>query len=123
MAWRFEREDRADFFRLVAEDHITLDDVLAQTREGIEIVRANRLRGGLVDYSRAVLKISLYDIFKLPDLFDALRAPRSTKVAVVVPSDPQNMHKFTFFDEVANSRGYKVRLFWEASSALGWITE
>jgi len=61
------------------------------------------------------------DIYKLPDLFEAMGLPRQTKIAIVLPADPENMHKYTFFDDVATNRGYQVKLHWDTTNALLWI--
>ena len=99
------------------------DDAFEQVKFGVERIVRDQLPGALVDYSAAVLEMPIVDIFKMPDMFNTLRLPHRTKIAVLLPSDPANMHKYTFFDDTANNRGFQVRLFREPSAALGWLAE
>jgi hypothetical protein len=123
MAWQIERGEPENILRLTAEGPITTESVLLQAKEGIEIIVQEGISGAMVDYSNVLLEMPVADIFQLPDLFDALLLPRTTKIAIVLPADPVNMHKYTFFDDVANNRGYQVKLYWEPSEALKWLAK
>lgn len=124
MSWTIERANAAPvapILRVQAEGSISTEEVLAQVMEGLEIIKQQQMVGALVDYSKAILEMPIDEIFKLPDLFDAHELPRGTRIAIVLPADPKNMHKYTFFDDVATNRGYLVRLFWEPTQAMAWL--
>lgn len=123
MSWRIEHSEPERFLRVTAAGPVFTDDAFEQVRLGVERIVRDQLPGALVDYSAAVLEMPIVDIFKMPDMFDALQLPHRTKIAILLPSDPVNMHKYTFFDNTANNRGFQVRLFWEPSAALGWLAE
>jgi hypothetical protein len=125
MAWTMEASDAAPVARIIrieASGSISTDEVMAQAIESIALVKQHGAVGSLVDYSKVTLEMPIIDIYRLPDLFDAHELPRETKIAIVLPPDPKNMHKYTFFDDTANNRGYLVKLFWEKSQALVWLT-
>jgi hypothetical protein len=121
MGWTVEPLDAEGFLYLIADGTITTEDVAGQVQEGIALIVSRGLPGAMIDYSKAVLEMPLVDIYKLPDWFEAHALPRETRMAVVLPADPVNMHKYTFFDDVATNRGYLVRLFWESTRARDWL--
>jgi hypothetical protein len=125
MAWKIEHSEAAPVARIIrieASGSISTDEVVAQAIESIKLVKQQKAIGSLVDYSKVTLEMPIADIYALPDLFDAHALPRETKIAIVLPPDPKNMHKYTFFDDTANNRGYMVKLFWEPGQALAWLT-
>jgi len=123
MSWELEYSDAENIVRGIVSGNITTGEVLEQAMAGVRLIKERQAGGALVDYSKAVLEMPVFEIFKLPDLLDSLALPRRTKIAIVLPPDPVNMHKFTFFDDVANNRGYKVKLHWEPSQAMAWLTD
>ena len=121
MSWKIEHNEGEGIARLTASGDITTEDVFAQTREGIELVLRRGLTGAFIDYSDANLLMPISDIARMPEMFDSLALPRETKMAVVLPGDPETMNKYTFFDYVATKRGYVVGIFWEPSQAMAWL--
>lgn len=121
MGWKIEHLETEDIVRVTATGSITAEDAWAQVEEGIELILRRQAVGALIDYSGAILEMELVEIFKLPELFEIHALPRKTKIAVTLPSDPANMHKYTFFDDVATNRGYIVKLFWEPREAQAWL--
>lgn len=120
MGWNLSHSKAENLLRITASGPVTTEDVLAQATQGIEIVKREQLPAVIADYSGAILEMPIFEIFKLPDLFETLELPRHTRMAILLPSDPVNMHKYTFFDDTATNRGYLVRLFWEQSHAMDW---
>lgn len=123
MSWRIEQSEAGEFLRVTASGPVSTDDVHAQVKQGVEIIVREGLPGALVDYSGAVLEMPVVEIFKVPDMFDALGLPHRTRIAIVLPPDPVNMHKYTFFDDTATNRGFQVKLCWERTAALDWLNE
>ena len=121
MGWKVDPLDAEGFLYVSADGAIGTDDVRGQVDQGITFILEHRLPGAMVDYSKVVLEMPIVDIYQLPDWFEARSLPRETRIAVVLPADPANMHKYTFFDDVANNRGYQVRLFWEVTRARDWL--
>jgi len=121
VAWKIKPPEVDRYLHLIADGPITTQDVAAQVDQGIALVLSHGLPGAMIDYANAVLEMPIVDIYKLPDWFEARALPRGTRIAVVLPGDPANIHKYTFFDDVATNRGYQVRLFWEISSAQDWL--
>ena len=121
MGWKVEPLDAEGFLSVAADGSITTEDVQLQVEQGIAYIVSRALPGAMIDYSAALLEMPVGEIYKMPDWFEARGLPRTTRIAVVLPPDPVNMHKFTFFDDVANNRGFQVRLFWETSRARDWL--
>jgi hypothetical protein len=61
------------------------------------------------------------DIYKLPELLDTLEFPRTARIAIVLPVDPEHVLKYSFFDDVATNRGYTVGLFEKPTEATAWL--
>ena len=123
MSWRIEHSEPDDFLRITASGPVSTDEAFQQVKASVERIVREDLAGALVDYTGAVLEMPIGDILMIPDMFDALRLPHQTRIAVVLPPDPVNMHKYTFFDDAATNRGFQVRLFWESTAAFGWLAE
>lgn len=121
MGWKIEHFETEDLIRVTAGGSITAEDAWAQVEEGVDLILRRQAVGALIDYSGAILEMELSEIFKLPELFEIHALPRKTKMAITLPSDPKNMHKYTFFDDVATNRGYIVKLFWEPDEAMKWL--
>ena len=121
MGWRVEPLGAEGYLHVIADGAISTEEVMLQVQQGIAQIVARALPGALIDYSDAILEMSVVDIYKMPDWFEAAALPRGTRIAVVLPADPVNMHKYTFFDDVATNRGYQVHLFWEFSRARDWL--
>lgn len=121
MGLKFEPREADGYLYVRGEGAVVTQDVADHVDEGVGLIVGLGLPGALVDFSVAVLEMSIVDIFKLPDWFDARSLPRETRIAVVLPADPPNMHKYTFFDDISNNRGYQVRLFWEPTRAVDWL--
>ena len=121
MGLRFHPVEAEGYLHVVGEGPVFTEDVADNVDEGVRLIIDLALPGALVDFSLAVLEMSIVDIFRLPDWFEARNLPRGTRIAVVLPADPPNMYKYTFFDDVTTNRGYQVRLFWETTSAQGWL--
>ncbi|MGE5624845.1 MAG: hypothetical protein ACM3ZT_04780 [Bacillota bacterium] len=120
MSWNIEHSKSENLLRVTATGPVSTEDVHAQAMQSIDIIKREQLPGAVIDYSKAILEMPVVEIFKMPDMFDDLGLPRQTRMAVLLPSDPVNMHKYTFFDDTATNRGYLVKLFWEQSHALNW---
>ena len=123
MGLRFEPREADGYLHVVGEGPVLTQDVADNIDEGIGLIIRLRLPAALVDFSLAVLEMSLADIFRLPDWFEARNLPRRTRIAVILPPDATNMFKYVFFDEITSKRGYQVRLFWEPKSAESWLDE
>lgn len=123
MGLRLEPRPAEGYLHVVGEGPVTTEEVADHIDAGIHLVISLGLPGAFVDFSHAVLEMPISDIFKLPDWFEARNLPQATHIAVVLPADSTNMYKYIFFDEITSKRGYQVRLFWESSSALGWLAQ
>jgi hypothetical protein len=121
MGLMFRPMEAEGYLHVVGEGAVVTEDVANNVDEGVKLIITLGLPGALVDFSLAVLEMSLADIFKLPDWFDVRNLPRATRIAVVLPPDPVNMFKYIFFDNISTDRGYQVRLFWEPTRAVDWL--
>ena len=121
MSWKVEHLAKENIVHVLAEGSISTVDVFGQVAEGIALILEKAAPGAWINYSGAILEMPLIEIYRMPELFEAQGLPRATKMAITLPSDSENMHKYTFFDDVATNRGYIVRLFWEQGQAMKWL--
>src|SRR5690348_6125483 len=89
MSWEMEYHEAENFVRVAASGSVLTEDALAQVTAGVGLIRERGAGGALVDYSKAILEMPIVDIYKLPDLFDALELPRSTWIAIVLRPTPR----------------------------------
>ena len=121
MGWKIAHLETENIVRITAIGSITAEDAEPQVEQGVALIMQHQVGGVLADYSEAVLEMEITDILKVPELFEVHGLPRKTKIAVTLPSDPKNMHKYTFFDDLVTNRGYIVKLFWQPGEAQAWL--
>lgn len=121
MSWEIEHLEADGIVRVKARGDIHTEDAWVQAEHVSGLLQAHKLKGVLADYTAANLEMPVTDIYKLPELLDTLEFPRTARIAIVLPVDPEHVLKYTFFDDVATNRGYTVRLFEKPAEATAWL--
>ncbi len=98
----------------------TLADYRKQTEEALELARRKKATLFLVE-GQAVNTASTLEIFAMPAMYDELGAPRSAKVAIVMPQDSPSSGDIRFLETVCVNRGFNVKIFPAEPPAIDWL--
>jgi hypothetical protein len=112
---------------LHAETHITgtstRDTVWAATREIFEACGREGTPKVLLDVRGFEGRLAATDNYEIPaKQFPELR-PAGVVRAVAILDAPENLDRFALFVDVAQSRGFNLRVFGDINSATKWLKE
>ena len=108
---------------VTASGEIRNEDVTPQSAEAIRLAKQNRANVVLVDYSDALLEVSLPSLYGLPDYYSQIGAPWDARVAVVLPRTRYRIESYQFFELVCKNAGYNVQLFEAREAAEQWLAQ
>lgn len=98
-----------------------LETVLEITKRTIDIAIAKNLHKALVDVRKLEGKLRTSDSFSIPvEHFEKLRYRTALQQAAVVDLK-ENIEAYSFFENVAVNRGYRLRFFNSVEEALEWL--
>lgn len=100
---------------------VTASDIKSTVTELNKIVTAEGITQILCDYRKASSKMSIFDIYNLPqELLDA-GASYSHTVALVYSADSVNISNISFFDTRCINSNLPVTLFTNYDEAYKWL--
>jgi len=99
----------------------TLADYRKQTKKVLRLVRSRNVNLILVDDQRAQNMASTLELFAMPAMYEELGAPRSAKVAIVMPQDSPSAADIRFLETVCVNRGFNVKIFGTEPAAIEWL--
>jgi hypothetical protein len=99
----------------------TLADYRQQTEEALQLARSKKVALFLVEDQQAWNTASVLELFALPAMYEELGAPRSGKVAIVMPRDSPSAADIRFYETVCVNRGYNVKIFATEQAAMEWL--
>lgn len=123
MPWTLDYSATDRILTVKCDGPFAAEDLVPMTRASVEKLREEHALRVLLDFSTAVARVSITELYKLPDTYINLRAPRLAHLAMVVPADGYRMDVYQFYEDVCVNRGYFVRLFNDATSARTWLLE
>jgi hypothetical protein len=119
--WKVEHPAFQNVIRVTAAGAISVNDLEDQLNASMTLIRRYKCELGLVDYSLADIKVSIADLYILPDKLIAAGMPKTVKIAVVFPETGYQIEKYEFVENVMTHRGFDLRLFTNAESAMRWL--
>lgn len=90
----------------------------SMTADLCETLRQQPCRGVLIDYSGAVIRLHLHELYDRPKVIEELGFPREVKVAILFPEVSADAQ---FLENVYVNAGFPVRVFQDSSEAMGWL--
>jgi hypothetical protein len=123
MPWTLDYSATDRILTVKCEGSFSAEDLVPMTRAAIEKLREEHALRVLLDFSTAIAHVSVAELYKLPDTYIDLRAPRLAHLAMIVPADGYRMDVYQFYEDVCVNRGYFVRLFKDVPSAKTWLME
>jgi len=122
MAWKIQVDPEMGFIHTVYSGTLTERDVKESTVEALALAPGDGPRLFLTDVRDAESRLSTLDIYNVPKQWDALRADRRNKLALVVPGDKKIWSDAQFYETICNNRGWNVKVFAEQAPAIDWLT-
>ncbi len=123
MAWRVLYNSTTDVVELINEGTVTskdlFDGVAACYSLGIE---TNTLKFLADSSKREKFKGSIFDYYKIPEIFSKMPEMRRARIAVVLPMNNYFDAGVRFFETVCLNRGYLVQTFKTREKAEEWLT-
>jgi len=99
----------------------TLADYRKQTEEVLRLAQSKNVNLILVDDQRAQNMASTLELFAMPAMYEELGAPRSARVAIVMPHNSPSAADIRFYETVCVNRGFNVKIFSTEPTALEWL--
>ena len=123
MSWSLEYSDTDRILTVKCEGSFTADDLAPMTQAAVEKLREEHSLRVLLDFSAALAQVTITEMFKLPEIYTELRAPRLAHLAMVVPASGYRKDVYQFYEDLSVNRGYFVKLFKSISSAKAWLMQ
>lgn len=121
MPWSLEYSDTDRILTVKCEGPFTADDLAPMTQAAVDKLREEHSLRVLLDFSAAVAQVTITEMFKLPDIYTDLRAPRLAHLAMVMPADGYRRDVYQFYEDLSVNRGYFVKLFTSTAAARTWL--
>jgi CheY-like chemotaxis protein len=102
---------------------ITDADGKSQSEQVVRLLKDHQASLVLIDCHEAVSEMSYAVLYWLPRFYTQLGAPRSTRIAVVLPDVPHRLESFQFYALACRNTGYNVRLFETRQAAEAWLQQ
>ena len=124
MAWRVLYNSTTDVVELINEGTVTskdlFDGVVACYRLGVE---KGTLKFLADSSKREKFKGSIFDYYRIPEMFSKMPEIRKARIAVQLPTGKYFDAGVRFFETVCLNRGYLVHTFKIRKKAEEWLTE
>jgi len=102
---------------------ITDTDAKSQSEEVIRLLKDHEAELVLIDCREAISEMSYAVLYWMPKFYLQLGAPRSTRIAVVLPAVPHRLESFQFYALACRNAGYNLRLFETRQMAEAWLAK
>jgi hypothetical protein len=123
MPWTLNYCEPDRILTVKCEGPYSANDLAPMTSAAIDRLHEVGSLRVLLDFSAAIAQLSIADVYKLPEIYSALHAPRLARLAMLVPTDHYRMEIYQFYEDLCVNRGFFVKLFDDAASAKAWLTE
>ena len=102
---------------------ITDADAKTQSEKVIRLLKDHEAELVLIDCREAISEMSYAVLYWMPRFYLQLGAPRSTRIAVVLPAVPHRLESFQFYALACRNAGYNLRLFETRQMAEDWLAK
>jgi len=123
MALKVTMNHEMGFIETTYSDEITIQDVTEATMKCLEFVHDEGPLKFLTDIANADLNLSVIEIFKQPDSWEALGFKRINSLAIVQGVKQKRKDDLSFLEDVSVNRGWNVKMFTERKDAIEWLAQ
>ena len=92
-----------------------------ETIEALELAQNKNTSLFLVDNTHLISVASTFEVVDFPDMYERLGAPKTNKIALLMPIDSIALEKTKFFETVCFNRGYLAKIFESKNDAIDWL--
>ena len=121
MPWQVKKNEGLGFIETVYTGVVTKKDSQDATAETLSLATGEGPHLFLSDLSEAQSKLSVMDIYVIPDEWEAAGASRDNRLALVVSERSAEPADVEFYENVTNNRGWNVRVFGDRQAAIDWL--
>lgn len=123
MSWKVEKNEEFGFIETVYMGELTKTDVQESTAKALSLATETGQNLFLSDVTGARVWLSAFDIYDIPDQWNAEGASRKNRLAVVATDESVKPEDSRFFKTVSQNRGWNVCIFEDRQSAIAWLIE
>lgn len=123
LQWQFEYLDDLQLVELTVTGRASGPELQRAAAERIEFGRQHRAHKFIINAAGMLAPKSLtLDVYDIPaTLYADKKMDRATRIAVVVPRDPDSRWISKFYEDASVNRGWIVQSFADRDSALDWL--
>jgi hypothetical protein len=105
----------------VLVDNLTSKDLRMHEAQSIALAMKNKANRFLSDATAATIKVSISDLYNLPEFYQDQGLRRPVLIAVLSPTSEAGKKLVDFYETVCLNRGWTVKIFDERQEALDWL--
>lgn len=100
---------------------ISSEEFEKQSIEALELGKNKNTSWFLADSTQIAGKITTLELLDFPNMYERIGAPKTTKLAVVIPEDSIVQENIKFLETVCLNRGWQVKIFETKDLAVEWL--
>lgn len=102
---------------------ITSDDMIAQTRQTIQLQHEKGISSILADFASVTVDANISDVFQFPELYEQMGMDHKSKIAVFVSDIEIKTEELHFYETICLNRGWNIKIFLERKKAIQWLLD
>jgi hypothetical protein len=118
MPWTISHVPEKPLLTVKTSGTLEKSSLRSMTADLCETLRQQPCKGVLIDYSAAVIRLHLHELYDRPKVIEELGFPREVKVAILFPEVNADAQ---FLENVYVNAGFPVRVFQDSKAALEWL--
>jgi hypothetical protein len=122
MAWRVGFNTRWSCIHSVFSGPVTTQDSDDATVEALSLARGNVRHLFFTDLMSAESRLSIFDIYYIPEKWLAAGASKANRLVLVAPAEGKLWDDVRFYEHRCCSRGWDVKAFSCRQRAIDWLT-
>jgi len=125
MTWTVEFHSDSKLVELTFSGRVTGQELMEAAAERIELGREKGATMYLIDAAEMVApRSTTLNVYEIPEkIYVEKDMDRTSRIAVVVPSDSESHWVADFYEDVSVNRGWCVHKFTDRTSAIDWLQE
>ena len=124
MPWGYTRNPQLPIVEVEFSGDVTAHDLQEATSTLIALEKEEGVNRFLIDPTKMVFAASMTDVYNLPEKqYVEEQADRSGRVAVILPTSPEEREAVQFYETACRNRGWHVKAFADTPEAVEWLTQ
>lgn len=123
MPYQIRYVEKYDLVETLYMGSMSIDEVQTAAMDTLRTAQAHQTLRLLGDCLQLEGGASLFDIYELASLFEAVPQARFFKEAIILPTLPKPLEEMQFYETTTRNRGFNVRVFTDRDEAIAWLLE